>query len=92
MENPEIPNPETGKISPRNQYVSAEALIAKMKIAFTNAKEPEILPELQTVGIDKTILEGYLSKIANLELLNQQQKKEYGEQYAETDKFNMKKA
>lgn len=92
MEIPENTNPKTGKTTPKNQYVSAEALIAKMKIAFTNAKEPEILQELATVGIDKPALDGYLSEIENLEQLSQQQKMEYGEQYAETDKFNMKKA
>ena len=91
MENPEIPNPNTGKSAVRNTYISAEQLISKMKIAFTNAKEPEILTELETVGISKNSLDDYLADIANLEQLSQQQKKEYGEQYAETDKFNKKK-
>ena len=91
MENPETPNPNTGKSAVRNTYISAEQLISKMKIAFTNAKEPEILTELETVGISKNSLDDYLADIANLEQLSQQQKKEYGEQYAETDKFNKKK-
>ena len=57
MENSENLNPLTGKSTSRNQYVSAEELIAKMKIAFTNAKEPEILPELEAVGITEAMLE-----------------------------------
>ena len=92
MENPENQNLNNGKSTARNQYISAEQLITKMKIAFTNAKEPEILPELETVGLSKGSLDDYLADITNLEQLNQQQIKEYGEQYAETDKFNAKRA
>lgn len=92
MENLENLNPGAGKRTSRNQYVSAEELIAKMKVAFTNAKQPDILPELETVGITETILDDYLAEITNLEQLSQKQKQEYGEQYAETDNFNLKKA
>ncbi len=73
MENSEKQNPLSGKTSSRNQYVSAEQLIAKMKIAFSNAKQPEILAELTIVGITEAQLDGYLSDIANLEQLSQQQ-------------------
>ncbi|OWK73663.1 hypothetical protein CBW16_09160 [Flavobacteriaceae bacterium JJC] len=90
MENHENKNPQDGKKS-RSKYVSAEQMIAKMKVAFTNAKEPEILSELATVGITETHLDDYLTNITNLEQLSQQQKMEYGEQYAETDKFNLKR-
>ncbi|WHF51586.1 hypothetical protein QGN23_14355 [Chryseobacterium gotjawalense] len=90
MENLKNTNPPDGKKS-RSKYVSAEQLIAKMKVAFTNAKQPEILTELVTVGITETQLDDYLTNIANLEQLSQQQKMEYGEQYAETDKFNLKR-
>lgn len=92
MENIENLNPKSGKTSSRKQYVSAEELIGKMKLAFINAKEPEILSELQTVGITAAMLDDYLTQIANLEQLSQKQKLEYGEQYAETDKYNLKKA
>ena len=92
MENPENLNPQNGDKPARNRYVSAEELIAKMRIAFTNAKEPEILPELETVGITEVILDTYLVDIDNLEHLSQEQKRAYGEQYAETDLFNQKKA
>ena len=92
MENSENLNPKAGKSASRNQYVSAEELIAKIKIAFTNAKEPEILPELETVGITEAMLDAHLAEITNLEELSQIQKREYGEQYAETDRFNLKKA
>lgn len=91
MENTENTNPLSGKKTSRNQYVSAEQLIAKMKVAFTNAKQPEILTELNTVGITEADLDGYLTEISSLEHLSQKQKQEYGEQYAETDKFNQKK-
>ncbi|MCB4234686.1 hypothetical protein LDL59_05055 [Kaistella anthropi] len=91
MENPENTNPQSGN-SPRNQYVSAEQLIAKMKVAFTNAKQPEILAELGTVGITETQLDDYLTEITNMEQLSQQQIQEYGEQFAATDLFNEKKA
>ncbi|SIS46574.1 hypothetical protein SAMN05421789_101361 [Kaistella chaponensis] len=91
MENPENTNPQSGN-SPRNQYVSAEQLIAKMKVAFTNAKQPEILAELGTVGITETQLDAHLADITNLEQLSQQQIQEYGEQFAATDLFNEKKA
>ncbi|MBU4538448.1 MAG: hypothetical protein L6264_02240 [Weeksellaceae bacterium] len=90
MGNSENTNPQDGKKS-RSKYVSAEQLIAKMKVAFTNAKEPEILSELATVGITETQLDDHLTEIGNLEQLSQQQKMEYGEQYAETDKFNLKR-
>ena len=92
MENPENTNPQSGNKSSRNQYVSAEQLIAKMKVAFTNAKQPEILAELATVGITETQLDAHLADITNLEQLSQQQIREYGEQFAATDLFNEKKA
>lgn len=91
MENSENLNPPKDKKTSRTRYVSAEDWIAKMKIAFTNSKQPEILAELVTVGITETILDDYLLEITSLEQLSQQQRKEYGEQYAETDKFNLKK-
>ena len=91
MENPENTNPQSGNKSSRNQYVSAEQTIAKMKVAFTNAKQPEILAELGTVGITETQLDDYLTEITNLEQLSQQQIREYGEQYAATDLFNKKR-
>ena len=92
MEIPENLSPKAGKSASRNKYVSAEELIAKMKIAFTNAKDPDLLSELETVGITDAMLDANLAEITNLENLSQIQKREYGEQYAETDRFNLKKA
>ena len=63
-----------------------------MKIAFSNAKKPEILPELETVGITEAMLDADLAAITKLENLSQIQKREYGEQYVETNRFNLKKA
>ncbi|WP_404812021.1 hypothetical protein ACIRNY_10750 [Capnocytophaga canimorsus] len=66
-------------------------LISKIKLAFANAKLPEILPQLQTLGYTEEKLNTYLQKVADLEQLMQNQKKEYAEQYAETEKFNQKR-
>lgn len=76
----------------KSRYVSTDELISKMKIAFANAKLPEILPQLQTLGYTEAKLDEYLAKVAELETLSQKQQKEYGEQYAETEKVNKKQA
>ena len=82
--NPQPPKPES-------KYRSADEIISQMKIAFTNASQPDILPSLQTVGITAAKLANYLAQITQLENLTQQQKKEYGDQYSETDKLNSKR-
>ncbi|MBW8361083.1 MAG: hypothetical protein K0M56_02715 [Kaistella sp.] len=92
MENLQNQTPESGNTPKRNQYVSANELITRMKVAFTNAQEPEIQSQLETVGITKAKLEGYLQEIDQLEQLGNEQKQAYGEQYGETDKFNNKLA
>ena len=71
MNNMENQNPEPGTPQTSNRYLSAEEIIAKMKVAFTNAKEPEILAELATVGITESTLDGYLADVESLEQLSQ---------------------
>lgn len=83
-ENPK--NPGSG-----GNYQSAEELIQAMKLAFANAAEPEILAELQTVGITAQKLADYNAQITQIESLSQQQIKEYGEQYEESEKFETKR-
>ncbi len=51
---------------------------------------PEILSVLQSVGYTEERLNGYLEKVTEIETLTQQQKREYGEQYAKTDEFEQK--
>ncbi|MDY6026213.1 hypothetical protein [Bergeyella zoohelcum] len=75
----------------KGKYISADEMISKMKIAFGNAKLPTILPELEKLGYSKEKLNGFMEKLTELEELSQNQKKEYAEQYAETEKFNKKR-
>ncbi len=92
MENQQNLTPNGANQPNNSRYVSVEALLAKMKLAFTNAKEPEILSELETVGITEAQLTAYLQEVEQLEILNQSQQKEYGEQYNATDAFDKKMA
>ncbi|MFJ1378389.1 hypothetical protein ACI760_07065 [Capnocytophaga canimorsus] len=82
---------ENTKPTKKSLYISTDEMISKMRIAFSNAKLPEILPQLQTLGYTEEKLDDYLKKVAELEQLMQNQKKEYAEQYAETEKFNQKR-
>ncbi len=92
MENLQNPTPESGNTPKRNRYLSADELITRMKVTFTNAQEPEIQSQLETVGLTKAKLEAYLLEIEQLEQLGNEQRQAYGEQYAETDKLNSKMA
>lgn len=84
------PNNEEGK-STKRQRVSLEEWISRMKLAFANAKLPEINPQLAILGYTEAKLDNLLSQVANLETLNQKQKKEYSEQYEETQKLDEKR-
>ncbi|WP_341433645.1 hypothetical protein, partial [Mesomycoplasma ovipneumoniae] len=66
--------------------------IARMKITFTNAKIPNILEKLQTLGYTEERLNEYAERVAELEVLFQNQKKGYGQKYAQTRKVEEKKA
>ena len=92
MENQQNPAPNGGNQPNNNSYASVEDLLAKMKLAFANAKDPQILPELEKVGFSEALLTEYLEEIERLENLSQVQKKEYGEQYSATEAFDKKVA
>lgn len=74
-----------------NRYQSLDKQIQEMKLTFSNAKLPSILPQLQTLGYSEERLNGYLAKLAELESLALSQEKEYADQYTETEKFNTKR-
>lgn len=73
-------------------YVNMDEWIARFRLAFTNGKLPEILSEMQTVGYTESRLDAYLAQTGELEEANQNQKKEYSEQFAETKKFDTLRA
>ncbi len=79
--------PRAKKKTARLTYVNIDEWIARFRLAFTNGKLPEILSVMQTVGYTEERLDGYLEQTNELETKNQRQKKEYSEQYAETDSF-----
>lgn len=88
MENSQLDGNQDGKEPQKGHYQSVPTLIAKMRLAFKNAKEPEILDVMNTVGITESVLDRYLADLDAIENLDQTQNKEYGEQYAETQKFD----
>lgn len=91
METNTNPQSETPKNTARNPYQSVDEQIQKMRLAFGNAKLPHILAELKNVGYTEEKIDGLSGKLAELEQLHQAQKKEYAEQYAETERLNQKR-
>jgi hypothetical protein len=86
-------NPTTEATKPQtSNYVSTSEWIAKMKLTFNNAILPEIFEVMQTVGYDETKINSLKAQLADFENLQQVQTKEYAEQFAETDKFEQKRA
>lgn len=84
MENSQNLNEEKTPKKSKTNYQSIEEQITKIKLGFEHAKEASILAELSKVGYTQEKIEGFISKIAQVEQLSQVQKKEYGAQYAET--------
>ena len=78
--------------SKRNDYLSLNEWIAKMKTAFVNAKQPDILAALQTVGYTEERIDELIAELTTFEGLCETQRMEYAEQNAETQKFDQKKA
>lgn len=74
----------------KNYHLTLEEAISRMKLAFSNAKLPEINPQLSVLGYTETKLDELLSQVSALEALHQKQKKEYAEQYEETRKLEEK--
>ncbi|MEI6753010.1 MAG: hypothetical protein WCK78_07565 [Paludibacter sp.] len=85
-ENPstEVPKPQT------TTHVSIDEQIGKMKLAFGNARLPEIFEPMKTVGYTEEKIGGLQTELTGLEVKHQACTKEYADQYAETDKFNAK--
>ncbi|MCO7316229.1 hypothetical protein PG592_00495 [Riemerella anatipestifer] len=79
------------KKAKKRQRISLEEWISRMKLAFSNAKLPEINPQLSVLGYTETKLDELLSQVSALEALHQTQKKEYAEQYEETRKLEEKR-
>ncbi|MDY3324490.1 hypothetical protein PG637_02240 [Riemerella anatipestifer] len=75
----------------KQQRVSLEEWISRMKLAFANGKLPEINPYISVLGYTNTKLDDLLSEVSELENFHQQQKKEYSEQYEETQKLEEKR-
>lgn len=75
----------------KNYHLSLEAAVARMKLAFSNAKLPQISPQLSVLGYTETKLDELLSQVNALEALHQKQKMEYAEQYEETRKLEEKR-
>jgi len=86
-------NPSTEAITPKQStYVSIDQWIGKMTLAFDNALLPEIFEAMETVGYTAEKISGMKAQLANLVGLQQAQIKEYADQYAETEKFNVKRS
>lgn len=84
--------PPAGTKPAKSMYVNIDEWIARFRLAFTNGKLPEILSEMQTVGYTEERLDAYLEQTNALETSSRNQKKEYSEQYAETEKFDTLRA
>lgn len=82
---------ETNK-GKKTAWVSVDEWISKFRLTFTNGKLPGILPPMKAVGYSDEKLNALLEETNNLETLSQKQKKEYGEQYAETEKLDILRA
>lgn len=82
---------KTPKNIAKTYYLSIDKQIQRMKLTFSNAKLPNILAQLETLGYTEEKLDAYISELEALEHLHQKQKKEYAEQYAETERFRQKR-
>jgi len=91
MENLEITTPEVKKTSTRH-FDTMDESIVKMKMTFGNANLPEIFPVMETVGYTAEKVAGMKAELSQLETLSQGQIKEYADQDAEQEKFDLKRA
>ncbi|MFK8271884.1 hypothetical protein [Capnocytophaga canimorsus] len=83
-------NEQTPTPKKRNPHISMEEWIQKMRLAFSNGKLPNIQAQVSLLGYTPEKLDELLAKVVRLEELHQNQKTEYAEQYAETQKFDQK--
>jgi len=91
MEIPEITTPEAKK-APKNYHYTMDESIVKMKMTFGNALLPVIFAAMKTVGYTAEKIAGMNAELSQLETLSQGQIKEYADQDAEQEKFDLKKA
>lgn len=69
----------------QSDYQDIVAYLAASKTALKNAALPDIATKLAGIGYTAAEIAQKLQDIETLEALNENQKKEYGEQYAATD-------
>lgn len=82
---------EEHKTSRRSNYKSTTQRISEMKIAVANAQHSPVLDVLKTVGYTDESLAALYSEVQEAENLDLAQQKEYADQYAETNKVEIKR-
>ena len=70
------------------KYDNMAEVVVKMKMAFTNARLPTVLPSLIPVGYTAESLQADYAEVEALETLMQKQRTETQEQMIETKKFD----
>ena len=73
------------------QYQTLSEFLTTTETALTNATGTDILPLLVTRGYTAIIINGKLADAVALRLLDEKQRKEYGDQYDATEKYNTKR-
>lgn len=82
-------NPTTEATKPHQRlYLSIDEIISRMKLTFGNATLPEIFEPMKSVGYTIDRINGLNTKVSELEVLQQLQKKEYSEQYEASKTFD----
>jgi hypothetical protein len=82
METPTTPTSNSG--GNNNEYIDIDNYLSQCETALTNALLDEIAPKLAARGYDATEIADKLAEVAVIRDLNENQKKEYGEQYQAT--------
>ena len=85
--NPATENPATRKSS-HGTYVGIAAFLEDANTTLTNAQLPAVQSLLESRGITPTEVSARLREVETLRSLNEQQRKEYGEQYEATKAYN----
>ena len=88
MDNPTIPTPNNEQGGNHSRYVSIVQFTRDATVAITNAQLPDIAPALEKSGYSGAEIAAKKQDIDNLNNLNENQKKEYGEASAATDNYN----
>lgn len=74
--------------TPQSDYQNIVDFLAASKTALINAALPNIAPKLAGIGYTAAEITQKLQDIETIETLNENQKKEYGEQYKATEILN----